>query len=301
MVKLTVPVAVRTGGGRREAISGFSASSRRTLLALVNSIDVEALAGATNFFVGLTFPGDPKWNTFCPRAAKEMLRAFIKRHRRAWGPLPIIWKLEPQKRGAPHFHLIVFGLPKVFCWNDYRAWIARNWYEVVGSDEPAHFRSGYSATKLESWGGVLSYAAKYVAKVCGSNWVNPGRFWGVEGRKLLPIRFKVQEVPGRRAVVMRRQLRRLAEHQKTGRYKVISEKGKVSRRWISPKHAEFLRVECGAQVVPYYRRLRRARANRDGSAPGMQGLTVFVGSDEFERLVQWVEREVPGGDVDYCF
>ena len=42
------------------------------------------------------------------RVVKEHLWAFKKRWFRRWGAYPVgVWKLEFQRRGAPHFHLYV--------------------------------------------------------------------------------------------------------------------------------------------------------------------------------------------------
>lgn len=91
----------RTGGGLRGKVNKFTPASRLRLIERVSRIT----DGPHGFFVTLTY--HDSWPS--PKAAKRELRSFIKRLERwtgqAWG---IIWKLEPQKRGAPHFHLILF-------------------------------------------------------------------------------------------------------------------------------------------------------------------------------------------------
>ncbi len=89
--------------GDRGNISEFSARSRRALLTLVNSINRDVVSVHCVRFVTLTFPGE--FPTI--KASKRHLDALLKRFERHWGRRAIIWKIEPQGRGAPHFHLLV--------------------------------------------------------------------------------------------------------------------------------------------------------------------------------------------------
>ena len=135
----------------------------------------------------------------------------------AWGHL---WKLEPQKRGAPHFHLLVYGIP-------YLAWqiVAVRWVEIVNECKlpknfptekgklgaalfhewihsvenyavANHLAAGVRVEAIRSKNGVMRYCSKnYMGKECAvpEGWENVGRFWGVVGRKNLP-RSKVMEM-----------------------------------------------------------------------------------------------------------
>jgi hypothetical protein len=74
------------------------------MLDKLNSID----RGRVPFlprFVTLTYP-----RTYNPDPAswKRDVQAFRKRFERHFGKCPIVWRLELQERGAPHFHLLVF-------------------------------------------------------------------------------------------------------------------------------------------------------------------------------------------------
>jgi hypothetical protein len=140
------------------------------------------------FFVTLTYPGE--WS----RSAEDWKRdldTWWKRWIRRWGAeWSAFWKVEPQKRGAPHFHLIV--MPTEGQELDYSAtfsWLSRSWYEVVGSSDERHLRAGTRIERVRTYNGAISYAAKYCGKVC-AGFVNPetgeavhvGRYWGVLGR-----------------------------------------------------------------------------------------------------------------------
>jgi hypothetical protein len=132
-----------------------------------------------------------------------------------------IWKLEPQKRGAPHFHLLVYGIP-------YLAWqiVAVRWAEIVNECKlpknyppekgklgaalfhewihnsvenyrvADHVEAGVRVEPIRSRNGVMRYCSKnYMGKefALPEGWEKVGRFWGVVGRKNLP-RSKVMEV-----------------------------------------------------------------------------------------------------------
>ena len=99
-----------------------------------------------------------------------------------------MWKLEPQKRGAPHFHLLLClkGSYSDDVLNDLRKFIALAWYEIVGSSQPTHLMAGTSVEPVETWNGVKHYTSKYLAKEFDGNevpeWWDCGRFWGVVGK-----------------------------------------------------------------------------------------------------------------------
>lgn len=142
-------------------------------------------------FVTLTYPEifpDPK-------TAKIHLSTLIKRLRRKFGQSCGIYRLEPQKRGAPHFHLLIWGVE----YGDLRAWVPLNWFEIAGGGDPKHLlwhlgeakdkqgrKNQHCVSKITSWRGVMSYASKYMSKVSDETWAEPGRFWGVFGSDLLP-------------------------------------------------------------------------------------------------------------------
>lgn len=165
--------------GRRGVITGFSPSSRRRLMDLLNSINRQAVKHLP-LFITLTYPA--VW----PQSAatwKRHLDNWLKRLKREWPDVSCIWRLEFQKRGAPHFHILAFGcrfLPA--------KWVAEAWYSVVGSGDKSHLGAGTQVKRVASWRGVVWYAAKYMSKEGAlPSGVFPGRLWGVHNRHLLPI------------------------------------------------------------------------------------------------------------------
>lgn len=128
-------------------------------------------------FITLTYPGNyaGDWHTW-----KAQLRAWFERLRRRLPAAGVTWKLEPQKRGAPHFHLLVVGVPFIA-----KEWLSSSWYQVVKSGDPKHKEAGTQVQLAHSHRGVLAYAAKYCAKAeeLPPDWQGGvGRWWGVYNR-----------------------------------------------------------------------------------------------------------------------
>jgi hypothetical protein len=164
---------------KRGKVCGLSAGSRRRLQRRLASINRD-VAGLP-LFVTLTYPGE--WSDD-GRVWKRDLKAWWKRLRRRWPGASAVWRLEFQRRGAPHYHLLLFGVPSLPV-----KWLARSWYEVVGSGDERHLLAGTQVQRVKSWRGVAAYASKYMAKVGGGPAValDVGRVWGVLGGEHLPV------------------------------------------------------------------------------------------------------------------
>ena len=67
-------------------------------------------------------------------------------------------------------------------------WGSLAWYHVVGSHNLDHLKAGLRVERVRSWGGVMSYCAKYMAKAdCEFlSDIAFGRSWGVFNRKSVP-------------------------------------------------------------------------------------------------------------------
>ncbi len=199
----------------RGTVRGFSRRSRRRLMRLVASIDKRALA-VRPLFLTLTYPGEfsEDW-----REWKRHHDSFVKALRRKYPTSSLIWRMEAQQRGAPHYHMLVFGVPYI----PYD-WVAQTWFRVVGSGDPAHLAAGSEVRRVRSWRGVMHYVGKYLAKDDGGEWdVDTGRVWGVCGRQYLPVAWLRVEVTYREFLELRRQLRRYTQARTRGlRYRYRS-------------------------------------------------------------------------------
>jgi hypothetical protein len=164
--------------GVRGRIFGMSAASRKRLFDQLNQVKRSAFRDA--LFVTLTYPAEYSLNW---REWKRDLQAFLKRLCREYPRVSVLWRLEFQRRGAPHFHLFVFGvrfLPY--------ALVGRWWFEVVGSGDQKHLAAGTEVRRVQNRRKAIHYVAKYMAKPdpeCGER--PTGRVWGVRGGKWLPI------------------------------------------------------------------------------------------------------------------
>jgi len=168
--------------GDRAGIASFSASARRNFLKKIFS-----LSALPSFFSTLTYPAyypadANTWKRHLDRFSRVLLRRFPH----AW----FFWKLEPQRRGAPHFHLmgdLACGAVSVAL---LRCFVAATWFRVVGSGDGRHAVAGTQFDFIhDATGKVRAYVCKYVGKPAGSDlpeWARPGRFWGIVGRKNLP-------------------------------------------------------------------------------------------------------------------
>jgi hypothetical protein len=180
---------VKRQAATRGKITDFTRAARRRLLDALNSINRGRLV-CKPLFITLTYP--QKWPSKT-EVWKANLDTFGKRLVRRFSDAAFYWKLEFQQRGAPHFHLLLFNVPYMA-----HDWLARAWFEVVDSGEPAHLKAGTEVRRIRSWRGVLSYAAKYMVKAVQLPLFGgpplkellahyPGRFWGCVNRGKLPI------------------------------------------------------------------------------------------------------------------
>lgn len=179
------------GQGIRSTVAEFSKNSRKRLLSLFNSIDKDSFVFSP-CFITLTYPSEfpVSFETY-----KRHLANFVKVFVLKYSNSSVVWRLEYQKRGAPHFHLIVINSShdKAFVSTRYtKKWISETWYRIVGSGDQKHLKAGTNCKRMASTRQLFSYVSKYAAKnndqaVVPESSVNPGRFWGVANRTKLVI------------------------------------------------------------------------------------------------------------------
>jgi len=201
-------------------VTGWSRKSRANMVRTLAELDYGPLLrlGVKLPMTTLTYPGD--WLTVAPtgKAVKRHLDQWRKRFERAWGmPFIGIWKLEFQRRGAPHLHLwgpmpegragelrrmtqtryrpaVGDGLP-------YREWLSVVWADIVGHPDPEQRRRHQLAgTAVDGAEGARmtdpkrlavyftkhgSFSAKEYQHCVPEEWQapgqGPGRFWGYWG------------------------------------------------------------------------------------------------------------------------
>lgn len=189
---------------------------------MLNSINRDE--GLLPFFVTLTYHNS--WPE-SREARKKHLDALRKRMERLYGVFAGVWRLEFQRRGAPHYHLLLFLDPEqivpyrgggrsshrrdaLYKLRNNVAWM---WNEIVDRWDFEHLQAGTSVEEIRSWKGVNAYAAKYMGKLetLREGVEPPGKFWGVWRREMLPISYEHTEITLPHFFQMRRVLRRYAK------------------------------------------------------------------------------------------
>jgi hypothetical protein len=101
-------------------------------------------------------------------------------------------------------------------WMGFFDWVSLAWYHVVGSHNVEHFLAGCRVEKIRTWGGVLSYCAKYMSKADSETFMSEeavGRSWGIFNRVDMPwaklVELPLSDEVGNR---VRRIARRYLEH-----------------------------------------------------------------------------------------
>lgn len=171
--------------GKRGTVKGFSKKSAARMLDLVWKLDKKQLP----VMITPTYP--KAWEKFTPKKVKANLDEFFRRLEKRYPRMAAIWKLEFQERGAPHFHILVWGC------KPWHQWVAVTWWKICGKVSKDHRRAGTRVEVLRSYRGTLAYCGKsYMAKGTvppqdGQNW---GRLWGVRRKARLPLAECVREV-----------------------------------------------------------------------------------------------------------
>lgn len=130
----------------------------------------------------------------------------------------------------------------------FQDWVSMSWYHVVSGGDINHFTAGARVERVRTWGGVVSYASKYMSKADAQflGDVPYGRNWGIYNRAAMPwakmIELELDEETG---VRLRRVARRYLEH-------------KVGRKWKAPygitlfcDGAQFLRLLKAPPDTPF--------------------------------------------------
>lgn len=173
-------------GGIRGTVCGFSRASARRLRERLIRIDY--LATRSTWATVTYHDGwrsDPEqWHAHLHRLELALARDWPREL------LGGIWRLEFQKRGAPHFHLLLF-------WRDpprvalFRAWLASRWNAIAEPGDDVARRVGTQADPVtlnshEDVARLLRYLAKYLAKpdaredvlTATGGVMETGRCWG---------------------------------------------------------------------------------------------------------------------------
>lgn len=164
---------------KRRAIAEFSRKSRLRLLKLVSRLEKTA----SGLFLTFTYRANMQDHT----EAKKHLDLLLRWLKYNYPGGAFLWRMEYQKRGAIHFHVIAFNVNRV----DLKQ-LTSYWQDLTGDDSYPDVETMHNRRK------ALYYVSKYVAKPeeNSAGFINEpysektvffGRFWGCVNRKLLPF------------------------------------------------------------------------------------------------------------------
>jgi hypothetical protein len=212
----------RHGRGTRDRIRGFSRASRRNLLLRLASINRDAFKAFKGRLISitLTYPHEyPEDAEIC----KNQLKALRRRLQRKFGKFAGFWRMGIQKRGAWHFHLLLFVGPSIGSVG-----------EATGKVSEGHLRTGTRVEAVKKWKQVTSYVERYMAREEEfPESLATGRIWGVWNEELLPVSWETVEISLRDAFKIRRIYRKLASRRGSG---------SIRRMTVFVRHENVLRL-----------------------------------------------------------
>lgn len=190
LVKIHGTAPVQENSAKRGNVLHFSNKSRKRLLEMIARLSDVKQALFLTLTYGQQFPTENE--------ANKHLKAFIRRLREVWPRIGIIWRRELQKRGAPHFHLIIFNVPYIPKRNIALWWSESIPYECLDFSGGEPLPPFTRIEQIDNKKKAMLYVSKYVAKVAevdtGFNDMpyqnggqSKGRFWGITGREFMPF------------------------------------------------------------------------------------------------------------------
>lgn len=271
-------------------ITEWSRKSRSAMCRTFAELDYSPLveSGRVPAMVTLTYPG--QWEVVAPDGAsvKRHMVLWRKRFQREYGePARYIWKLEFQRRGAPHIHLwMAPPMSPGRSGRKFAQWLSETWAQIVDHpDSVQKARHRLAGTAIDVRNGLKACDPKrlaiYFTKHSSPNlhgnkeyqhivpnlWRQPGRgpgrFWGVYGLKKA---IAVVEVAQDAYLTARRIVRRWSRNQA-----VYGDSGSRFPTSVVPRTATRLvtRIDRDTGVVACRRvRRRRTLCNQGGLAGG---------------------------------
>jgi hypothetical protein len=262
---------------RRSAILEFSVRSRRRMMDLTASIN-RARAGLPKFMT-LTYPGS--WSPD-PQRWKDDLDALGKRIVRRWPGASAIWRLEFQKRGAPHFHCLLFGVKYMD-----RAWLARAWAMIVTDLSLLAQRAVVNTLALLPYMAVALGLVRWAALLA---LLSPAQLMYIKHRAAGTQVVRVKSWNGVAAYTSKGMAHELGKLDQA-----LAESGGVGRWWgVINREKLPLDVEVVVISLDVFWQLRRI-LRKLGGRPGVgrwQGMAAFVDPRTIAVLVRWIGARI---------
>lgn len=138
-------------------------------------------------------------------AAKQHLNKLWRSLVRRWPQASTVWVMQFQKRGAPHFHLVVWGIKA----RALRDWIKEAWPQIATEDWSFVDSAGARVENGRSLKGVANYLSRpsEVPEAFLGTEGTLGRLWGQKNKSALPFSpvklFKLKDEAGLDRLVRR--------------------------------------------------------------------------------------------------
>ena len=222
MNKTPAQIGLYTHRGQDGRTQGGGGASRRNLLRRLASINRATFRTSKGrlICVTLTYPHEYPED---PEVCKNHLKALRKRLQRKCGDFAGFWRLGIQRRGAFHFHMLLFVPPSFMSVRELRSFVSQSWYEICGEISEGHLLAGTRVEEIRTWRKATSYAEKYLAREEQfPQDLETGRIWGMWNPKLLPVRWETAQVSLRDAFRIRRIYRKLARRKGSGSLRRIT-------------------------------------------------------------------------------
>lgn len=173
---------------KRGVIQEYSRSSKRRSMEAVLS---HMPAWKPKKVGGKEYPGAALITLTYPKhyppidECKKHLLAFFQRIRRRYPLACGHWCLEWQRRGAPHFHLLVSLGEEPYVIS--RMWVSDAWATIVGNGKPdeVHLRVGTKVQSVKKHRDLAAYLSKELSKRFQIHNGYNGRYWGLFNRACL--------------------------------------------------------------------------------------------------------------------
>jgi hypothetical protein len=183
VVQVSWHAGTSTPPPKRGRVCRWSPASRRRLLKVSGSVDWEGLRsgwGGDWLFITLTYRVDPG-----PERSKRDLDVLARRWVREWASCRWLWKMEFQRRGVVHFHVLAW-VPKrgPEALSGYRLWLWKAWEEIAGNGERLRVDADYARARdmVRYFVSYASSTRKAYQHIVPMHWrESSGRWWGLRG------------------------------------------------------------------------------------------------------------------------
>lgn len=145
---------------KRTAIKEFTKTSRKRFLDKMLEIDWDAEAAQHGlYFVTLTYPADFPTDG---RVMTRHLEKFTRRLERRYSVVSYAWKKEYQRRGAPHYHLMLrIDEPDL---KQLQRRVRDYWGDTIGHTDAAGRQAGTQTERIRKPQSAAAYLALYLCK-----------------------------------------------------------------------------------------------------------------------------------------